>query len=550
MIHGSAWRARARFVSLNKRWLVSVNASPPKRQPFLPRNLFLRCVTTAKSDQEWLQPNDSPSVEGGKSLEGQHLANQIQPNSSEDFAGDEVITIVDLEKTLNNPSNQQHLQELIDHPDDKSEVSSPEFKVTSSNVEWKDVLRDLREAGETATLGELVKEYNLESHLAALDSETEIEDEEEKKNAEDWDGEFEESLRGLPREEIINELIENSPALSQLEMDIISDEIEKSDLHLDDLDLEENPAVKEFREMVWEDYNEKKQTRIENEQIENTSSEAAATTNWSTREDLSEYPPDWKDYDSKEAFRSDFLEDEDSWIPPSAEMIPSRSQKLVEEKNGERIQNPQNNMLTSADDLDNTIDWLQARRSRLGDTSEENKQIPTHLMTPDQAEKFSHRNSQIPIKMYTLFTTSELSTSLIAQGGTDVRIINTADCDPVRGVGIGCNFILFVTGRSALHIRVMADSIVRNMKDRKLHERGVTGAMQGAEGGRDIFTSKRSLNRARRNSAVNTSRKIDDDWFVVDCNNIHVHLMEATTRKCLNIESLWDLSDPSELCAA
>jgi len=201
--------------------------------------------------------------------------------------------------------------------------------------------------------------------------------------------------------------------------------------------------------------------------------------------------------------------------------------------------------LTSAGDLDNTIDWLQARRSRLGDTSEENKQIPTHLMTPDQAEKFSHRNSQIPIKLYTLFTTSELSTSLIAQGGTNVRIINTADCDPVRGVGIGCNFILLVTGRSALHIRVMADSIVRNMKERKLHERGVTGAIQGAEGGRDIFSNKRSLNRARRNTAVNTSRKIDDDWFVVDCNNIHVHLMEATTRKCLNIESLWDLSDPN-----
>ena len=87
---------------------------------------------------------------------------------------------------------------------------------------------------------------------------------------------------------------------------------------------------------------------------------------------------------------------------------------------------------------------------------------------------------------------------------------------------------------------------MRNLKARKLHERGVIGASQGVEGGQDIFTNKHSRNRARRNGAMNSSGKMDDDWMVVDCENIHVHIMEEATRKCLNIEGLWDLNNPSE----
>ena len=168
------------------------------------------------------------------------------------------------------------------------------------------------------------------------------------------------------------------------------------------------------------------------------------------------------------------------------------------------------------------------------------------MLTPEQAESFRHRNSQIPVVIHTLLTTSELISSLIAQGGTDVRVIDTSEFESVHGVGIGCDSILLVTGRNPSHIRVMADSIVRNLKARRLHERGVMGAMQGAEGGQDVFTNRRSRNRARRHGAANTSGRIDDDWMVVDCDNIHVHVMEETSRRCLNIESLWDLKDPSE----
>ena len=154
--------------------------------------------------------------------------------------------------------------------------------------------------------------------------------------------------------------------------------------------------------------------------------------------------------------------------------------------------------------------------------------------------------SLIPSVLYTLLTTDEISSSLTAQGGSDIHIIDTAEFDAMNGVGVGCNFILLCTARNSSHTRVLADSIVRNLKARKLGERGVMGAMQGAEGGTDVFTNKRSRNRASRKGGVSTSGKLDDDWIVVDCENIHVHMMEESTRECLNIESLWDLSNPGE----
>jgi ribosomal silencing factor RsfS len=221
------------------------------------------------------------------------------------------------------------------------------------------------------------------------------------------------------------------------------------------------------------------------------------------------------------------------------------------------------------DTLDNTIDWLHARRSRLGDTTNNNNnrnsspdkdnnnnnKTPTQLLTPGQAEVFQHQNSHIPIHMYTLFTTSELSMSLLAQGGTDIHIINTSSSNHQQhdnstggagGVGIGCDYILLCTGRNPSHIRVMADSIVRNLKLRKLHERNVLGAIHGIEGGQDIFSNKRSRNRARKlGGGPGSSGRMDDDWIVIDCDNIHVHILDDVTRKCLNIESLWDLSNPN-----
>ena len=422
----------------------------------------------------------------------------------------------------------------------------------------------------------------------------------------DWDEEFEESVRGLSEEELVDELIENSPSLAQLEVEIISQEMERSagrevggsgdgegedDDSLEDFDLSGNPAYVDFRVMVLEDYREGKRRTAGRRAGESTGGDpptspaattTATTTNFATKSDLSAYPPDWKDYDTGAAFRRDFSEGgggdpRGGGAPPPSGFVPSSSSRggrsrddRAEARDGGKGDGEgpgeggsrRRGLVADVtpppadDDLDGAIDWLQARRSRLGGDDADGRGgvaasggvpgRPTRLLTPEQAESFRHRNSQIPVVIHTLLKTSELISSLIAQGGTDVRVIDTSDLESVHGVGIGCDSILLVTGRNPSHIRVMADSIVRNLKARRLHERGVMGAMQGAEGGQDVFTNRRSRNRARRHGAANTSGRIDDDWMVVDCDNIHVHVMEETTRRCLNIESLWDLKDPSE----
>ena len=220
------------------------------------------------------------------------------------------------------------------------------------------------------------------------------------------------------------------------------------------------------------------------------------TTNFATKSNLATYPPDWTDFDSKAAFRRDFYEDDDSRVPhrsSSEYASPSRPSRNEADGNddarhgeGDGYQKVVDSSLAN-DDLDGAIDWLQARRSRLGvDSDGLPMKRPTQLLTPEQAASFRHHNSHIPVRLYTLFTTAELSTSLSAQGGTDIRIIDTSDFDSVHGMGTGCDCIMLVTGRNPSHIRVMADSIVRNLKARKLNERGVIGAMQGAEGGQDV----------------------------------------------------------------
>jgi len=529
--------------------------------------------TNGDDDEEWMPPADSPlftsqpslaelssAKYSNKSLNYSRDGDSVEETSPDDIAEDE-IQVIDIEATLKNEANQRLLQDELD---DASQASPPEFDVESEDVGWKEVLRELRDAGKTQMMERLVIEYNLQSYLENLDddvvpdleedtygnSATEISDEE-------WDEEFEQSLKGLSQEELVDELIENSPSLSQLEMEILSDELEKSEEHesgkggldydsLEELNLEDNTAYSDFRAMVLEDYNEKKQANAYGGKInegkvletEAIAQQSASGGQFSTKSDFEVYPPDWKDYDSKAAFKRDFSEEDSDWVPPSSEFIPSSSNNVDES----HAKDPPK----AKDNLDNKIDWLQARRSRLGLSNEKEDGLkPTHLLTPEQAEAFRHQNSQIEVKPYTLFTTAELSGSLAAQGGTDIHIIDTSEFQETHGVGIGSNYIMLVTGRNTSHIRVMADSVVKNLKARRLAERGVMGAMKGAEGGEDIFSNKRTRNRARRNGALNTSGKIDDDWMAIDCENIHVHILEETTRQCLNIESLWDLSNPN-----
>eukprot|EP00581_Thalassiosira_minuscula_P018343 CAMPEP_0183721640 /NCGR_PEP_ID=MMETSP0737-20130205/13846_1 /TAXON_ID=385413 /ORGANISM="Thalassiosira miniscula, Strain CCMP1093" /LENGTH=684 /DNA_ID=CAMNT_0025951679 /DNA_START=89 /DNA_END=2141 /DNA_ORIENTATION=+ len=600
------YRAQSQFLAINAPIIAALSPSEPDSSC-----APIRCFASATDgsgedgdgddeDEEWLPPDHSPLIKNTIKSMNKQSADKIihshttSPLSPENSLPLDEIEIVDLEATLNN----QPIEDFLhgnDSEEESMEIPASEFDVESSNVGWTELLREMRDAGETTMMDQLVQEYKLESYLNDLDNDDdddddiELEEENDDLNPsenasedDEWNEEFEELLQGLSDDEIIDELIENSPSLSDMEMEILSEEMDRGEdggldyESFEELDLIDNAAYQDFRTMVLEDYREKRRAREaaatttttrrsigakaggKKKAMKSGSKQArrdaeqssSPTTNFATASDLSEYPPDWKDYDSNAAFQRDFSEDDDSWVPPPLELVLSNSQKNADEtKSGEdEEQEPsKDGENISASDLDGAIDWLAARRSRLGedDPTEKNKQTPTHLLTPSQAAKFSHQNSQIPVIKHTLFTTSELTESLTAQGGTDIHIIDTSKFDSSYGAGIGCDYIMLVTGRAPSHIRVLADSIVRNLKARRLQERNVMGAMQGAEGGQDIFSNKRSRNRARRNGAANTSGKIDDDWIVVDCENIHVHIMESTTRKCLNIEGLWDLSNPN-----
>jgi len=539
-----------------------------------------------EGEEDWMPPDDSPL--NNKSFEKSNTTSQPFDNSTfdlpdnmemvspEDIPDDAEIEVIDLEATLNNKYNQQYLQQQQQQEEDlesstsAQDLSPSEFDVEMSDVGWKEILKELRDAGNTDMINRLVNEYKLESYLEALDEEDDEEDmnniEEDssaalvptsdKEDEDEWDEEFEQSLQGLSLDEVIDELIENSPSLSQLEMEILSQELDKSEQTegegidydtLDDIDLTTNSAYGDFRAMVLEDYWDRQKARgqkmiggggggkktQEADRQKKMQQTEETTTNWSTKSDFEEYPPDWKDFDSQSAFKADFSEeDDDSWDPPTS------SNETTEESSGSEDIDTNN--------LDGTIDWLQARRTRLGDPGKggSDGKKATHLLTPQQAETFRKQNSQIEVIPHTLFTTTEVSNSLTAQGATDIHIIDTSKFTLEHGADIGCRYIMLATGRNSSHIRVLADSVVRNLKARKLNERHVIGASLGAEGGEDIFSNKNTRNRARRNGALNTSGKIDDDWIAIDCENIHVHILEEDSRKALNIEGLWDLSNP------
>ena len=369
-----------------------------------------------EDDEEWIPPDHSPLLTNKISLEERTSIFNKQPNPHN---AEEVIEVIDLEATLNDKSNQQILK---DEQLEMAEVPSSEFDIQSSTInDWKDILRELKADGETEMLDRLVQEYNLQSHLAALNDEgTNLKVDQSKiakdsgmgnsidrDEEEEWDEEFEQSLQGLSQEELIDELIENSPSLSQLEMEILSQELERSEQgeqggldydSLEDMDWKDNTSYRDFRAMVLEDYHEKKASGKTMKQFAAMSGGdiTDTTTNFSVKSEFAAYPPDWKDYDSRAAFQRDFSEDGDSWVPPSSEFIQSRT--YDEDRGGSRENNPPQED-SATNELDNTIDWLQARRSRLGEDldGQQSNQTPTHMLTPEEAETFRHQNSQIPI---------------------------------------------------------------------------------------------------------------------------------------------------------
>ncbi|EJK73394.1 hypothetical protein THAOC_04986 [Thalassiosira oceanica] len=479
---------------------------------------------------DWLPPDDSPvfgayrkhqdardpSIEPAGT--GRSRVLEPEPDTGAGVLQDEeVIEVIDLEATLRNETNQQILDAMEDEDEIGDDIETDDgFSIESSTSNWKDLLKELKEDGQNDMLDNLVEEYGLQSFLDDMDDEelnvNAETDETPLSNDDEWNEDVLKSVEGLSQDDIIDELIECSPSLSQLELEMLSESL-GDEGELDSLkgtDMEN--TYSDFRKMVWEDYQARLNGSGNEDHVLRTQEKNAFE---SAKNGSSDLPSDWHDFDSSAAFKQDFSAQEENL----GEIDPSAGDP-------------------STSGLDNTIDWLQARRKRLGESDENSR--PTHLFSPDEAESFRHRNSHIPVQLHTLFTPSELSVSLTALGATDVKIIDVRGYDKY-GSSLGCDYMLLATGRNVSHLRVLAESVVRNLRSRRLNERGVPGA-SGPEGGR--VTNKRSLKR-NKIAGVSSSGKFDDEWFVVDCENVHVHILDKTARSCLRLESLWDLSDPN-----
>ena len=175
-------------------------------------------------------------------------------------------------------------------------------------------------------------------------------------------------------------------------------------------------------------------------------------------------------------------------------------------------------------------DWLAARRSRLG----EGDARPVGMMSPEDADAARQLDSEIPVIEYTLLTSEEISGSLSALGAEDIVVIQPTERYG-GSVSLEADGLIIATGRSMSHLRVLAESVVRNLRARGLKRRNVIGAMLGPEGGEDIGTSRRN----RRKSGGLAGRSVDDGWMLVDCGNYVVHLQDEATRRDINLESLW-----------
>lgn len=161
--------------------------------------------------------------------------------------------------------------------------------------------------------------------------------------------------------------------------------------------------------------------------------------------------------------------------------------------------------------IEEPVDWLQTRRT---------KQLEgVDIMTPDMGTSKKWQDSDVQVIQHTLLTKDEITSCLTALGAKDICYLPNT---PERRMGAATG-MLVVTGSTPAQILLLADTLVRQLKRRDLAEMGVVAACLGAEGSDDKF----------------------DTWRVVDCSNYIVHILDADTRKYLNLEALWSGKDSS-----
>jgi ribosome silencing factor RsfS/YbeB/iojap len=118
----------------------------------------------------------------------------------------------------------------------------------------------------------------------------------------------------------------------------------------------------------------------------------------------------------------------------------------------------------------------------------------------------------IPAEIGKLLSVEEVEAILKKSGAED--IVSIALDPPLDSI----ETFVIATGTSRLQLRRMGETFVKALKQRKLDAPGANGY----EG------------------------EPNDDWVLIDCRNMVIHLLMPNTRKALNLEGHWGSSDDSK----
>jgi len=185
------------------------------------------------------------------------------------------------------------------------------------------------------------------------------------------------------------------------------------------------------------------------------------------------------------------------WIPPNRPLVGDKGQPDLHAGNEEEK--------TATDTSNQSMDWLATRRT---------KQSEITMGIPNKSRRFA--GAELDVLPGVLLSSKEIEQCLIAMGGLDY-FLKPDDENRTGGV----DGVILVTATSSQHLYLMTDTLVRQLKQRNLHNFGVDGAA-------------RSSKRARDHN---------ETWVVVDCDNYVVHIILEDARRHLNLEALWSGED-------
>ena len=203
-------------------------------------------------------------------------------------------------------------------------------------------------------------------------------------------------------------------------------------------------------------------------------------------------------------------QDEGSWwddAPGEEDLSSQKSESLTVLDKQEKETKPIPNL-----DQDSGIDWMKTRRRMLGEADG-----AAPIMQGQIAGLRRHEDLfKVEVLHHTLLSKDEIATIMESLGGQDIVVIY----DDPHNARFGHEMArILVTASRPSQMKILADTLVRQMRLRKLQEVGVFGAKQGPEG------------------------NVDSNWMMVDCRNFVVHIMEEQMRKDLNFEALWTGKD-------